>query len=166
MRNILTAEDKMQYVELKGTTKGIWRYPDGTVADEKVTKNNILLQIRQPIIKLLGGLMTPKENLPFISSIGFGTDDTPPSIDQTGLIAPVNNSRRLIASAPVFSNDGLQVTFCVLYDLVEPDVDNITLKEECLYTTDGTAVARTTIGEYKKIPGLFFEFYHCIGYEP
>lgn len=164
MSNILKVDDKMSYVELEGTTRGIWRYPDGSIADEKVTKNNILLQIRQPIVRLLGGLMTDPNTLPFISAIGFGSDNTPPAITDTDLVTPVNNSRRLLATAPTFSTDGLQATFCVLFDLVDNDVDGVPLKEECLYTRDGVAVARTVIGSYTKVPGMYFEFYHTIGY--
>ena len=164
MSNIIKVNDVFETIECKGTVRMVTRDANHNIVDERTEHNNILLTIRKPIVKLLGGAMTPNSELPFINSIGFGTDDTPPAITQTGLGAEVNNSRRLIAMAPTFSNDGLRVTFAVLYDLVEPDVDNIDLKEACLYTADGTAVARTVIGSYKKIEGMYFEFYWEVGY--
>ncbi len=163
--NVVNAESIMKEIKLVGSTRCVAKDIDGNIVSEKVSKNNILLQIRQPIIRLLGGVMTDPTTLPFINAIGFGSDNTPPDINQTGLIAQVNNSRRLLAMAPTFSTDGLQVTFAVLYDLVDNAIDEVFLREACLYTTEGVAVARTTIGEYKKEPGLFFEFYWTIGYQ-
>lgn len=151
-------------VELYGITKCVTKNAAGEILSEKINKNNILLQIRQPIIRLLGGALTPVASLPFINAIGFGTDATPPNINQTGLVAQVDGSRRMLAMAPTFSSDGLTVTFAVLFDLVDNSIDEVTLREACLYTTEGVAVARVTIGEYKKEAGLFFEFYHEIGY--
>lgn len=164
--NSISVEDSLDVVKAYGTVRIVTKDANHNIVDERVETNNILLQIRQPIIKLLGGLMTDPNTLPFVSMIGFGTDDTPPAITDTGLKAPVNNSRRLIATAPTFSNDGLQVTFAVLYDLVEPDIDGTALKEACLYTRDGVAIARTVIGSYTKIAGMYFEFYWVIGYQP
>jgi hypothetical protein len=166
MSNMLTSNSELNDIKLKGTVRIVERDANHNIVNERVEHNNILLQIRQPIVKLLGGLMTDPSTLPFVSQIGFGEDDTPPTILDTGLIAPVSNSRRLIATAPTFSNDGLQVTFAVLYDLIEPDIDGIAIKEACLYTRDNVAIARTVIGSYTKVPGLFFEYYWTIGYQP
>jgi hypothetical protein len=163
---MLTSVSDLNPVKLKGTVRIVERDSNHNIVSERVERNNILLQIRQPIVKLLGGLMSDPSTLPFVSQIGFGGDDTPPTILDTGLIAPVNNSQRLIATAPTFSNDGLQVTFAVLYDLTEPDIDGIALKEACLYTRDNVAIARTVIGSYTKIAGMYFEFYWTIGYQP
>lgn len=163
--SIIKVKDGIPYLEVKGTVRMVSRDADFNIVDDRTTHNNILLQIRQPIIRLLGGAMTPNEQLPFVNQIGFGTDNTPPTIEDTGLKASVDGSRRLIAAAPTFSTDGLTVTFAVLYDLVEPEIDGVDLREACLYTTDGIAVARTVIGSYEKVAGMYFEFYWTIGYE-
>lgn len=162
--DIIKASDDLDCIKASGRIRLVTKDKDGNIVDEINEPNNILLQIRQPIIRLLGGVMTPNEDLPFINAIGFGSDDTPPTITDKDLITPVNNSRRLLATAPTFSTDGLTATFCVLFDLVEPDIDGKDIKEACLYTKDGVAVARTVIGSYSKAAGMFFEFYWTIGY--
>lgn len=164
MSKLIHVEDDIYQLEVEGSIRCITKDANGNIVDDVTEKNNILLTIRQPIIRLLAGAMTPVADLPFIKAIGFGSDDTPPTITQTGLIAPISNSRRLIAMAPTISNDGLKATFAVLYDLTEPDIDGVDIKEACLYTADGIAVARTVIGLYRKVTGMYFEFYWTIGY--
>lgn len=48
--------------------------------------------------------------------------------------------------------------------MVDDAVDNQDIKELGLYTTDGTMIARTTVGLWRKTPGLYFEIYWTIGY--
>lgn len=152
-----------QTFKMKGTTRWVLKDSDGNIVSDTARDNNILLQIRRPIIKLLGAAQLEKTDMPFVYAIGFGTDGTPPDETQTGLIAPVAGANfKLLAAAPQFDADGLGVTFVVLFDLTDAAVDGVTLREACLFTQDGTAIARTTIGEYKKLTGLFLEYYHKI----
>lgn len=157
-----------QIIRLKGSTRWVAKNAYGEVVDEKCVDNNILLQIRKPIISLLGAAQTDKAQMPFVNAIGFGTDGTAPSEVQTDLIAPITGAKKLLAAAPQFDADGLGVTFVVLFDLTDAYVDGITLREAVLYTQsttanpNGIAIARTAIGEYKKLTGLFLEYYHKI----
>jgi len=181
-------------VKLKGKITGITKDKDGNIVSEQETNNNILLQIRQPIIKLLGAygninmaynvngtgwavvpstnqilnvtgnvqLQVVPDTLPYIASIAFGSDPTPATINNTGLIAPIQGAQKILAAAPIISKDGLSVTFAVLVGLDE--LDNQEICEAVLQTVDGTAVARAPIGYYKKIPGMYWEFYWEISY--
>ena len=150
-------------IKMKGTTRWVLKDAEGNIISDVVRDNNILLQIRKPIIKLLGAAQLEKTAMPFVYAIGFGTDGTPPDETQTGLIAPIAGATfKLLAAAPQFDADGLGVTFVVLFDLTDAAVDGITMREACLFAQDGTAIARTTIGECKKLTGLFLEYYHKI----
>lgn len=156
-------------IPMVGNTRVVVKDADGNIIDDIHNKNNILLTIRKPIIRLLGGVkatsLTDTAALPFVNSIGFGTDDTPANINQTSLVAPITGSQRMIATAPTFSDDGLRATFAILFGLIEVGIDGQYIKEACLYTADGTAIARVCIGSYQKIAGLYMEFYWEIGYE-
>lgn len=151
------------FLNLKGTTRWVAKLPDGTIVDDFTEENNILLQIRKPIIKLLGASQLEKTAMPYVTAIGFGTNGDAPTEDDTGLKAPVvGASNKLLAAPPQFDEDGLGVTFVVLFDLYDVSVDGIELKEAVVLTQDGTAIARTAIGAYTKLPGLFLEYYHKI----
>lgn len=126
--------------------------------------NNIVLGIRKPIIKLLGGWSTSAEELPFVRQLALGTGDASPTIEDTGLNAEIEGSRKITATVPTISEDGLSVTFSFLYDMVDDAVDNQDIKEMGLYTSDGTMIARTTPGLIRKAPGLYLEVYWTIGY--
>lgn len=180
--------------KLRGTVSWRAKDADGKVVEEYSGTNNIVLQIRQPIIKLLGAfgniqLATNIENhgwvkvpdtyvvqdvhgdiaiqvlpttLPYVSTIAFGSDGTPATINDKDLAAPIAGAEKLLATAPVFSPDGLQVTFAIVVDRNE--LNNVEIREAVLRTVDGTTVARAPIGYYKKIPGMYWEFMWTIGY--
>lgn len=149
-------------VPFKGTTRWVAKDINGNIVDEVTKENNILVQIRLPIIKLLGASSLEKTAMPFVNAIAFGTDGTVPNENQTGLIAPISGAKLLLASDPQFDTDGLGVTFVVLFDTTSV-VDNMTIREAVLMTqSTNTAIARTAIGEYTKLPGLFLEYYHKI----
>ena len=90
-------------MNLKGTTRWVLKDAEGNIISDTARDNNILLQIRKPIIKLLGAAQLEKVDMPFVYAIGFGTDGTPPDETQTGLIAPVAGADfKLLAAAPQF----------------------------------------------------------------
>lgn len=136
----------------------------GNIVEQGKVTNNIVLGIRKPIIKLLGGWGSNTEDLPFVRQLALGNDDTPASITDTSLKNEIQGSRKLSATVPTISEDGLTVTFSFLYDTVDDAVDNKDIKEMGLFTTDGTMVARTTVGLWRKTTGLYFEVYWTIGY--
>lgn len=133
------------------------------VSDGKVT-NNIVLSIRYPIIKLLGGWGSDVADLPFVRQLALGTGDTAATIADEQLDEELAGSRKLTATVPTIADDGLSLTFSFLYDMVDDAVDNQDIKEMGLFTTDGTMIARTTVGLWRKTPGLYFEVYWTIGY--
>lgn len=137
---------------------------DGNVVDTNNVTNNIVLSIRNPIIRLLGGWGTDPEKLPFVRQIALGTGSTPATILDTKLEAEVEGSRKVTATAPTISEDGLSLTFSFLYDMVDEAVDNKDIQEMALFTIDGTMIARTTVGLWRKTTGLYFEIYWTIGY--
>ena len=158
-----TSKLDKNFIRLKGTGRWVAKDADGNIVDEKVTENNILLKIRKPIITLLGASQLEKAAMPYVTAIGFGTGSTAPTENDVGLEAPIPGaSLKLLAAAPQFDDDGLGVTFVVLFDLTDAAVDNVTMKEACVFTQDGTPIARTVIGSYTKLPGLFLEYYHKI----
>lgn len=159
----MNIQDTLEAPTLKGEIKTILRDAEGNVVQETTTPNNILVSIRKPIISLLGGYGMGNADLPFIKYISFGSDDTPANINQTGLVAPIAGAIKLIAANPIISADGLTATFAVLFGMDE--LNNTTMKEACLVTADGTAVARSVIGSHSKPAGFYFEFYWTIGYQ-
>ena len=195
MSNTVHSTDLINTVELEGHVKWIARKPDGKIVDQYEHSNSILLQIRQPIIKLLGAFgnvhlsynvnytgwnQVPDTNvvqsvngdislqvvpttLPYVARVGFGSDGTPATVNDTGLILPIAGGEKLLAAAPTFSADGLRVTFATLLDLNE--LNDVEIREAVLKTVDGTAIARAPIGYYRKIAGVIFEYYHTIGYQ-
>ena len=152
----------IENIELKGSLRLVTKDLNGNVLSDNVVDNNILLAIRVPIVKLLGGFNTPTNQLPIITAINFGSDNTAPTIYQTDLIAPVDGATKALLSAPAFSQDNLRATFAVVFGPTE--FNGITFKEAVLKTATGVAVARTVIGSYTKSAGTYFEFYWTIGY--
>lgn len=149
---------------LYGKVKFIAKNKDGHIIDEGAVSNNIVLGIRKPIIKLLGGWGATTESLPFIRVLALGESDQTPSVTDTQLGKEIDGSRKLTATVPKVSEDGLSLTFSFLYDMIDDNVDNKDVKEMGLFTTDGTMIARTTVGLWRKTPGLYFEVYWTIGY--
>lgn len=150
--------------KLVGRVHIVAKDANGNIVDTTNVTNNIVLGIRTPIIKLLGGWGTAQNELPFVRQIALGTGATPATILDTKLEAEVEGSRKLTATTPTMSSDGLSLTFSFLYDMVDEAVDNKDIKEMALFTTDGTMIARTTIGLWRKTTGLYFEIYWTIGY--
>lgn len=149
---------------LHGQVHGVLKDRDGNVVHMFDTPNNIVLGIRIPIIKLLGGWGADVEDLPFVRQIALGLSDTPATSTDEALGQELSGSRKLTATVPTISEDGLRLTFSFLYDTVDDAVDNQDIKELGLYTTDGTMIARTTVGFWRKTPGMYFEIYWTIGY--
>lgn len=149
---------------LYGKVKFIAKNKDGHIVEEGAVSNNIVLGIRKPIIKLLGGWGATTESLPFIRVLALGESDQTPSVTDTQLGKEIDGSRKLTATVPKVSEDGLSLTFSFLYDMIDDSVDNKDVKEMGLFTTDGTMIARTTVGLWRKTPGLYFEVYWTIGY--
>ena len=149
---------------LYGKVKFIAKNKDGHIIEEGSVSNNIVLGIRKPIIKLLGGWGATTESLPFIRVLALGESDQTPSVTDTQLGKEIDGSRKLTATVPKVSEDGLSLTFSFLYDMIDDSVDNKDVKEMGLFTTDGTMIARTTVGLWRKTPGLYFEVYWTIGY--
>lgn len=137
---------------------------DGNVVSEGKVHNNIVLAIRKPIIRLLSGWGSDVADLPFIRQLALGTGSTTTTIADTSLESEIEGSRKLTATTPNIADDGLSVTFSFMYDMVDNYVDNQDIKEMGLYTTDGTMIARTTVGLWRKTTGLYFEVYWTIGY--
>lgn len=138
---------------------------EGNVVQEGKVPNNIVLGIRYPIIKLLGGWGTDSADLPFVRQLALGTGDTAVTIADEQLDSELSGSRKLTATVPTIADDGLSLTFSFLYDMVDDAVDNQDIKEMGLFTTDDTMIARTTVGLWRKTPGLYFEVYWTIGYQ-
>lgn len=143
-----------------GVTHGIIRDANGIVYEEQ-SKNNIVIAIRKPIISLLGGYLASNP-LPFINQMKFGSGITPPTIYDTSLEEPITGAVKILPAAPTISQDGMLVTFSIVFG--ENEMNDITMREAGLFTVDNTMVARSVIGEYKKLPGMFFEFYWTIGF--
>lgn len=190
----LISEIPSNDVKLSGRVSWKAKDKDGNVVDSYDGSNNILLQIRQPIIKLLGafgnvqlaasinggdwnkvpdtytlldvhgnvGLQVVPTTLPYVARIAFGSSDKPATIYDTDLEQPISGADKILATAPIFSPDGLQVTFAVLVDMNE--LNDVEIREAVLRTVDGTAIARSPIGYYRKIPGMYWEFMWTIGY--
>ena len=150
--------------KLVGRVHIVAKDANGNVVDDSRVTNNIVLSIRNPIIRLLGGWGTEVEKLPFVRQIGLGTGATPATVLDTKLEEEVEGSRKLAATTPTMSEDGLSLTFSFLYDMVDEAVDNKDIQEMALFTTDGTMIARTTVGLWRKTTGLYFEIYWTIGY--
>ena len=148
-----------------GSTHGILRDRSGKVMHEEHSKNNIVTAIRVPIIKLLGGYLSPNYALlPFVNQMKFGTGSSiPASAYNTGLEAPLQDAIKVLPAAPTISQDGLQVTYSVVFG--ENELNDVTMREAGLFTSDNTMVARSVIGEYHKLAGMFFEFYWTIGFD-
>lgn len=151
-------------MKMEGKVTYIMRDKDGKVVDTKSVHNNIVLAIRNPIIRLLGGYATASTGLPFVKMLGLGTSDTAVTVKDTALGAELADSRKLTATAPTIAADGLSVTFSFLYDMTDTAVDNKDIKEMGLFTADGTMIAHTLVGLWKKTTGLYFEVYWQIGY--
>lgn len=150
--------------KLHGCVSYCLKDADGKVVKQGNVTNNIVLSIRKPIIKLLSGWGSDVESLPFVRQLALGADDTAANITDTSLKKEIQGSRKLSATVPTISDDGLTVTFSFLYDTVDESVDNKDIKEMGLFATDGTMVARTTVGLWRKTTGLYFEVYWTIGY--
>lgn len=143
-----------------GQTYGVIRDKNGIVYEER-SKNNIVVAIRTPIIKLLGGFLSTSP-LPFINQMKFGSGSTAPTVYDTALETPINGAVKILPAAPTISNDGLQVTFSVVFG--ENEMNDVTMREAALFAADNTMIARSVIGEYRKTAGMFFEFYWTIGF--
>jgi hypothetical protein len=199
-----TDKDLEKFVELHGNIRWrTYREVDGVqhTVDAYSGKNKVLLQIRNPILKLLGmynnvalkynfnntgwanvpdtnkiyipsspsegliELQIDTNSLPYINRIAFGSDGTPATNKDTGLIAPIETpelAERTLASNPGFSTDGLMATFTVL--IGPHELNGVEMREAVLKTTSGVAVARAPIGYTRKEEGLFYEFSWTIGY--
>jgi hypothetical protein len=103
-------------------------------------------------------------NLPVVQQIAFGSDPTPATEFDTGLIAPISGASKLLACPPVFTSGGLQAQFSVLFG--ENELNDTPICEAVLLTPTGTAIARAAIGSYTKVAGMFFEFFWTIGFDP
>ena len=149
---------------LKGFTRGVIKDASGNIYHEEKKDNNIVLAVRTPLVKLLGGFLSQNyAQLPFVSQIKFGNGVLPPTIYQTGLQSPIPGAVKILPVAPTVSSSGLEVTFSVVFG--EQEMNNTLMTEAGLFTTDNTMIARSVIGEYTKMPGMFFEFYWTIGFE-
>lgn len=100
--------------------------------------------------------------MPFVNQIKFGSDGTAPTIYQTALLAPITGAVKILPAAPTISADGLQATFGVVFDANE--LNDTVIREAALVAADGTTIARAPTGEYRKLTGIYFEFYWTIGY--
>lgn len=147
-----------------GSVKFIIRDKDGNIVDEGGVTNNIVLGIRKPIIKLLAGWALEPGQHPFVQQLALGSGDTAPTVLDNGLVAEIEGSRKLAATAPTISEDGLTATFAFLYNEVDDAVDGKDIKEMGLFTVQGDMIARTTIGLWRKVTGMYFEVYWTIGY--
>ena len=163
MNQILNPKDCIE-LPMRGSTHGILRDRSGRVVHEDARSNNIVTAIRVPIIKLLGGYLAPNyAQLPFVNQMKFGTGNTAPTAYQTGLVTPLQDAVKVLPAAPTISQDGLQVTYSVVFG--ENELNDVTMREAGLFTSDNTMVARSVIGEYHKLAGMFFEFYWTIGFD-
>lgn len=160
-KHTLAANSK---AKMYGRVTYVAKDANGNVVDTQTTHNNIVLGIRKPIIALLGGYATPAADLPFVRQLALGSSDTAVTVNDTALGAEITGSRKLTATTPQTAEDGLSLTFSFLYDMVDESVDNQEIKEMALYTTDGTMIAHTLVGLWKKTTGLYFEVYWQIGY--
>ena len=88
--------------------------------------------IRKPIIKLLGGWGATTESLPFIRVLALGESDQTPNVTDSQLGKEIDGSRKLTATVPKVSEDGLSLTFSFLYDMIDDSVDNKDVKENGL----------------------------------
>lgn len=182
-------------IKLKGDIKWVARTKEGEILDQYETSNAILLQIRQPIIKLLGAF--GNVHLSYnVNNTGWNqVPDTNVVQAVTGDISLQVVPTTLPYIAKVgFGSDGTPAT---IYDtdLIAPiiggekllaaaptfsadglrvtfatlldlqELNGVDIREAVLKTVDGVAVARAPIGYYKKIPGVIFEYYHTIGYQ-
>lgn len=150
--------------KLHGRVSYCLKDAEGNIVEQGKVTNNIVLGIRKPIIKLLSGWGSDVESLPFVRQLALGADDTAANISDTSLKKEIQGSRKLSATVPTVADDGLTVTFSFLYDTVDDAIDNKDIKEMGLFATDGTMVARTTVGLWRKTTGLYFEVYWTIGY--
>ena len=80
--------------KLVGRVHIVAKDANGNIVDTNNVTNNIVLGIRTPIIKLLGGWGTAQDELPFVRQIALGTGATPATILDTKLEAEVEGSRR------------------------------------------------------------------------
>lgn len=162
---ITNTENKLGLADkLHGKVSFVLKDKNGNIVDKGNVTNNIVLAIRKPIIKLLAGWGTDVAELPFVRQLALGESDTAANITDTALGMEIEGSRKLTATIPTIAEDGLTVTFSFLYDMVDDAIDNKDIKEMGLFTTDGTMIARTTVGLWRKTTGLYFEVYWTIGY--
>lgn len=131
----------------------------------ETTHNNIVLGIRKPIMSLLAGWNKSMDSLPFVKSVYLGTGTTQPTVLDTALEKPIPGSFKETNSDPIINDAGPSVTFAFMYDATDTNVDNIEIHEMGLFTKDNVMIARTTVGTWKKVPGLYFEIYWTIGYQ-
>lgn len=162
---ITNTENKLGLAkDLHGRVSYCLKDKDGNIVEQGKVTNNIVLAIRKPIIKLLAGWGSETSALPFVRQLALGESDTAANITDTSLLMEIEGSRKLTATVPTIADDGLTVTFSFLYDMVDEAIDNKDIKEMGLFTTDGTMIARTTVGLWRKTTGLYFEVYWTIGY--
>lgn len=162
---ITNTENKLGLADkLHGKVSFVLKDKNGNIIDKGNVTNNIVLAIRKPIIKLLAGWGADVAELPFVRQLALGESDTAANITDTALGMEIEGSRKLTATIPTIAEDGLTVTFSFLYDMVDDAIDNKDIKEMGLFTTDGTMIARTTVGLWRKTTGLYFEVYWTIGY--
>lgn len=139
---------------------------DGNVVFEDKTHNNILVNIRQTIVKLLAGnTYTAVTEFPYVNSISLGTGDTPnpDNLNMTALEEPIAGTENLVRMSTVAS-DGLSVTFAFLYGANVTGLDDVEVKEMGLWDRENRLIARTVVGGWTKTAGLYFEVYWTIGY--
>lgn len=151
---------------------------DKKVVEDKTVTNNIVVGIRRPIIKLLSCALSGAENfakLPYITTLKLGSMYQNPSdyknvsVNDTDLFSPIEGSEKFLSVEPTISADGLRATFAFLYTSADTAInyttDNpVAIREMGLYASDGTMVAHTEVGEWKKIAGVYLEVYWTIGY--
>ena len=139
---------------------------DGNVVFTDETHNNILLNIRSTIVRLLAGSnYKSTHDFPYVNSITLGTNDAPnpETLSLNDLYRPIEGSRNIVRMTTI-AEDGLSVTFAFLYGANVTGLENTEIKEMGLWDLDNNLIARTTVGGWKKSAGLYFEVYWTIGY--
>lgn len=173
--NSLVGEQNLGLVSgsnLQGRVRIVMKDASGETLTDTTVKNNIVIGIRNPIMKLLAGaLVEDKASLPFINTLKLGKSNKAVSVSDTDLNDPIENSEARAVPPVQLSSDGLRATFAFAYSAADQyinstDTNTIKIREMGLYTSDGTMVAHTVVGEWEKRPGVYLEVYWTIGYMP
>lgn len=196
MSNTIHIVDNMADIKVPMQGKIAWRSldKDMKVVEEYSHSNNILLQIRQPILKLLGafgnielaynlnnaGWLKVPDTYKLLGVNGdIGLQVVPTTLPYIARIAFGGSDQPATVNDtdlvdPIAGADKILATsptftpdgLQVTFSILVDmnELNNVEMKEAVLRTVDGTAVARAPIGYYKKIPGMYWEFMWTIGY--